>query len=357
MRLRPIIAFAVLFLFPIHAQAWHNRGHNAVARIAWQKLVDDGLDRRAIEILSAHPHKDLFLLRDRPEGVEADEWMFVQAATWSDWVRRPPIAPGIDEALSKQIVEDYSKPVWHYVNIPYIHPADMARFDEAALRKSVLEPEFDANGNPRHVLAALKYNHRLLNASETSPKDRALALCWILHLAGDLHQPMHAVGLIASRDTLKTQEFLIPSGDQGGNRVAIRTSENDPGSMALHFFWDRQVLADLPYATVQSRVHDWLHDAAFARSTYGDAFKKNEFVDWAEESRALAKEAAYRDGDQFLRFIPMPEKYMRSELDSLAAPVVSEQYQKRADAIAQRRLVLAGYRLGDLLASSFKPSP
>lgn len=340
----------VLLLLPIPARAWHNRGHNAVARIAWKQLVDEGLDRKVLEILKAHPHKDLFLSAGRPEGVDADEWMFVQAATWADWVRRP-FAPGLAEAESKAMAEQYSRPVWHYVNLPYIHPSDAGRFNEADLRHAVLEPEVDAQGSPRHVLAALKYNEKLFRDAATPPKDRAVALCWLLHLTGDLHQPLHAVGVIASLDTLKTQAFLPPSGDQGGNRWAIRTSTEAPGSVSLHFYWDARVFADLPYPTVQARVHSWLHDAAFQRNTFGAALKKTDFLDWAEESLAISKAVVYRDRDQFLNAHPLPERYMKTELERLRAPVLSEQYQKHADEVAERRMVLAGYRLGDLLAS------
>ena len=81
-----------------------------------------------------------------------------------------------------------------------------------------------------------------------------------------------------------------------------------------------------------------------------------EFLDWAEESLALAKSTMYHDGDQFLKAHPLPEKYMRTELEQLAAPVLTEHYQKRADDAAQRRMVLAGYRLGDLLASALQTS-
>jgi hypothetical protein len=349
MRRRVVLLLAALLLVPLPARAWHNRGHNAVARIAWQKLIDDGLGRKAIEILSAHPHKELFLLAARPEGVEADEWMFVQAATWSDWVRRP-VAPDLNEDDAKAIVDEFSKSVWHYVNLPYIHPSEAGNFDEAALREALLKPELDAQGSPRHVLAALRHNADLLRSAAAAPKDRAVALCWLSHLTGDLHQPLHAVGLIASRQTLQSEEFLAPSGDQGGNRHAVRTSADEPGAMTLHFFWDSRVFADLPYETVQARVHAWLHDAAFQRSTFNDALRKTEFQDWAEESLSLAKDVVYRDGGQFLKTHPLPEKTTKADFEGLFAPVLSEQYQQRADVAAQRRLVLAGYRLGDLLA-------
>src|SRR5258707_879133 len=102
-----ILCVAALLLIPGPARAWHNRGHMAVARIAWNKLVHEGLDRQAIQILNSHPHRDLFLAAGRPEEIEQDEWLFVQAATWSDWVRRP-MAPGLDEPSAKRISEEFN---------------------------------------------------------------------------------------------------------------------------------------------------------------------------------------------------------------------------------------------------------
>jgi hypothetical protein len=335
------------------ANAWHNRGHNAVARIAWQRLIDLKLDRQAIDILNTHPHKELFLLADRPEGVEDDEWMFVQAATWADWVRRP-MSSNLDERTARDLADEFNRPVWHYINLPYNHPAEKTPFDEAVLRKQLLEVPLDPSGGPRHVVAAINYNVNKLESAEESLEKRAVAMCWVMHLIGDLHQPLHASGLLAAKGTLGNEELLPPSGDQGGNRLAIRASADVPNASSLHFYWDALVLADIPYATVQARVRTWLADPAFQRGAYANALKKADVLEWAEESHALARAVVYQDGNQFLKVEVLPDRYPRTMLDNLAAPVLSEQYQKRADATAQRQLVLAGYRLADVLAAALE---
>ncbi|MBI3863908.1 MAG: S1/P1 nuclease [Planctomycetia bacterium] len=334
-------------------RAWHNRGHNAVARVAWSKLVEAGLDRPAIEILNAHPHRDIFLLAGRPEDVEPNEWMFVQAATWPDWVRRP-FARGLDDQAAKTLAEEFNRPVWHYINLPYIHPDEKGHFDEAALKNSILKPELDANGAPRHVVAAIKHNLILLGEPSTSPADRAVALCWVLHLIGDLHQPLHAVGLIGKKEAIGKEDLLPPSGDQGGNRLAVRTSADLPGATSLHFYWDALVFADEPYLAVQARILAMLNGAEFQRNKFGDALKKADALEWAEESQAVAKEVVYMDEGKFLQVEALPDRYPKTMLDNLKAPVLSEQYQKRADKVAQQRIVLAGYRLGDALVGALQ---
>jgi S1/P1 Nuclease len=351
-----ILCVMILLITPNPARAWHNRGHMAVARIAWQQLVHDGLDRQAIHFLNSHPHRDLFLAADRPEEIDQDEWLFVQAACWSDWVRRP-IAPGLDESSAKLISEEFNKPVWHYINLPYVHPAEKGTFDESALRAAILEPEFDDLGNPRHVLAAIKYNLQRIERPESTSQERGVAICWVLHLVGDLHQPLHAVGLIASRGTLPSEEFLPPSGDQGGNRLAIRATADDLAAMPLHTWWDARLMADLPYATVRGRVLGWLNDPKLSRRSFSAALEKKQPLDWADESNALARSAVYVDRGEFLKAQPLPLKYMRTELEGMQAPIVSTEYQTRADAVAQERMLLAGYRLGDALAGALKNTP
>lgn len=351
-----ILLLAVLSLTPKPASAWHNRGHMAVARIAWHRLVHDGLDRQAMQILNTHPHRELFLATGRPEEIEQDEWLFVQAATWPDWVRRP-MAPGLDEPSAKLTAEEFNKPVWHYVNLPYIHPAEKGEFDEAALRTAILEPEFDELGNPRHVLAAIKYNLKRIESAEAPLSERAVAICWVQHLIGDLHQPLHAVGLIGSRSTLQTEEFLPPSGDQGGNRLAIRAHADDLAATPLHTYWDSRLMADLPYPTVQGRVLAWLNDPALSRAHFAAALEKKQPLDWADESFGLAKSVVYTDRGEFLKARPLPLKYMRTELEGMQAPILSAEYHARADKVAEQRMVLAGYRLGDALAAALKNAP
>ena len=63
-----------------------------------------------------------------------------------------------------------------------------------------------------------------------SDAEKAIALCWIMHLLGDGHQPLHAVSLFST-------EYPSPKGDQGGNKEFIRLKP-DGEPMKLHRFWD-----------------------------------------------------------------------------------------------------------------------
>src|SRR6516165_1726855 len=212
--------FGLLLAAPTPATAWHQCGHMTTARIAWQQLNDKERVQIA-KILKAHPHYDVYLTAKRPRDLASEpEWAFVQSTIWADWVRDPnapylrDLAPRLDAAESKAIQKQFNKPVWHYVDLPFIHPRDVGKFDEAAIRKEILEPYYDDKGEPRHALAALEQSMKQLQNADTPDADKAVALCWLGHVVGDLHQPLHGCSLIASKETLDPP-LNPPGGDQG----------------------------------------------------------------------------------------------------------------------------------------------
>jgi hypothetical protein len=348
-----LLAVAVLVL-PRSAAAWHNEGHMAIARIAWQQL-DDGQRAQAFRILQNHPHKDTFLAVDRPPDVPELLWFFVKAATWPDWIRRPD-GPAITPALAEQIRQTYHKPVWHFVNLPFVHPDEVGKFDAATIRKQILEPEWDEQGEPRHVLAALRLSLKRLQAADTPDADKAVSLCWVLHLVGDLHQPLHATALIGSRAKFDPQQFDPPHGDKGGNRCAIKVVANDPSALELHAFWDGLQFSGRPrFSAVEARVLAWLQDPRLQRDQFPE-LAQAEFLTWAEEGLSLAKANVYKDGDSFLRFIPLPPEHFSEDLKNLEAPALSAAYKQKAGEVARKRMVLAGYRLADRLRPLLKAS-
>jgi hypothetical protein len=344
-----LVALVVCALPPVTAQAWHNDGHKAVARIAWKQL-SDAQRAQAIAILNQHPHK-AFLQFQKPADTDMNEWMFVQAATWPDWVRKP-LNPMIAGQSPNQIEHKYSRPVWHYVNLPFVMPGE--DFDEAQIRQQVLEPAVDDMGSPRHALAALKLNLDRLGADGTSDEDRAVSLCWVLHLSGDVHQPLHSASLIASKEKVGQQGFLPLEGDRGGNSLGVKTHPTNNNATELHTYWDALLLADKPYSAVASKTDAWMQD--LGRDDFTDELMKTAFSDWADESLALAKSVAYRDGPQLIAFATLPPNHKPSDLQGLDAPALSDTYQAAAEKTAQKQMVLGGYRLADKLGTVW-PTP
>ncbi len=126
---------------------------------------------------------------------------------------------------------------------------------------------------------------------ETSDIDKSIALCWLLHLVGDLHQPLHGTSMIASKDTYDPQ-FDPPHGDLGGNRLVVRKTADDKTAVSLHFYWDALLFHDATsFAEIEGAVTGFMSDLKREQLT---ELKATEFLSWAEESLELAKTVVYK---------------------------------------------------------------
>ncbi|HYV37823.1 MAG TPA: S1/P1 nuclease [Gemmataceae bacterium] len=344
------LMLVTLACIPRTALAWSASGHHAIARITWKQL-DDKQRLQVTKILRAHPHYDIYLAANPPKGLPASEWAFLRAATWSDWVRGPK-AEGLSATDANAIQSKYNKGVWHYIDLPYIHPNDAGKFDEAKIRKEMLEPEFDSKGEPRHVLAALKQSMKLLLAEDTSDHDKAVRICWLFHLVGDLHQPLHAVGLMATKETF-APGFAPPGGDQGGNLIIVKAKPGDARTINLHAYWDGLLFrGEGNFTAVEGMVAKMLKDPQYQREQLPE-LKATEFLAWAEESLELCKTVVYKGDDGGFLKAAGKSGGMGGQ-NAADVPALPAGYQKRADEVAARRMVLAGYRLSDQLNIVFK---
>ena len=74
-------------------------------------------------------------------------------------------------------------------------------------------------------MQAFKYNLDRCRNAHTSDRDKALTLCWILHIGGDLPQPLHTTAMFTT---------ALLQGDRGGNAIRLI----DSNAMNLHASWD-----------------------------------------------------------------------------------------------------------------------
>jgi hypothetical protein len=107
---------------------------------------------------------------------DADRWIFQHAATWPDLIRGQ---------------HEYDHPTWHYVNFPYYIDGQPA---PPGLNLRGLYPT-RLDLDKWNVTQAVKHCQTTLNG-DASPSDKALAYCWLFHLVGDLHQPLHSTALV-----------------------------------------------------------------------------------------------------------------------------------------------------------------
>jgi hypothetical protein len=183
--------FATVALSVRPAHAWDDFGHRVVARIAWANMTPQ-VRARAIAILrAAGPETGL---RGSVSGTLSQQQqisLFVFAATWPDVVR---------DTLNPLRMEKYHHPYRHYVDTFWRQDTDFG-------------PVIPVNRRQDGDL--LRDVPRLQQWLDTgSPHLKALGLAWILHLVGDIHQPLHASSRISPQD---------PWGDGGGNTFRVGT--------------------------------------------------------------------------------------------------------------------------------------
>ncbi len=316
--LSPALALLLLGGSPPPATPWNNSGHRIVSLLAWSEL-GDATRNEITQLLAQHPRfgQDLQVgLEAGSSAPAAARLAFALAANWPDTVRN----------VTHPMHKVANHPQWHYVNMPYVVGDDV-----------VAAPVKAPEAGPQDILEAIQKNLADLANHELPAGDRAIALCWVVHLIEDLHQPLHAC-------TLYSAQF--PTGDAGGTRFLVTRDVTDPNSQTnLHALWD-SLLGNYQLPDWEVCVADGL--AASPVFSPEDLQVKRAVRDpkaWAEESNRLAIEHAYRNGT------------LAGAVDDPAhaepAPPLPKGYLATAERVAMRRAVLAARRLADVLDRAF----
>jgi len=259
---------------------------------------------RVIALLKTRPHFEtkwvprLTQLNLSPE--EQDLYLFMLAARWPDDIRG-------DAA--------FHHGAWHYINHPY-------KPEGQPTTVQTVDPP------PENILRAYQTNFDIMRS--TAPEStKAVALCWIFHLIGDVHQPLHTVALF-------TTEFPPLEGDRGATRFSIRAREG-ASTISLHTFWDDLILGSERFQSVRNTATALRLQPDHARAQLPE-LTEIRFEEWAkQEGFSLAKDQAYRNGQ------------LRSSRDQQNGEVLPTDYIATVKPLAERRIVLAGYRLADVL--------
>jgi hypothetical protein len=278
-----------LLLLTLPLEAWNATGHRIIAAIAYDHLTPQA-KARVDELLKQHP--DFANLPSR----EA----FLTAATWPDTIRNDPrffddtakdpkptpLLPGFPSMARHTN--------WHYIDLPF-------------------SPDGTPLEQPKKPNALVELR-RMLKEAGLSAYD----LPWLIHLTGDVHQPLHCV----SRFTRE-----LPHGDQGGNLVFVTPGRN------LHSFWDGLPGTDVSDTSV-NRVAAGVAAELTAAKGPNPRLSRNP-KRWIDEGFALAQREVYTFGNA---------SGTRENL--IALP---ESYQTSARQIARTQLATAGFRLAEVL--------
>src|SRR6476659_146228 len=199
-----IIINLALLIFPLHALAWNIPGHMLSGAIGYRILQRENPStiptvRSVLEKNPWYETRWKAQLEKLPE-TERDEMLFMLAARWADDIR------------TREKAE--SRLPWHYIDFPFKPEGEPANIQAT-------EPPQE------NILTAIAENTRILRTG-SDPARRGVALAWLFHLVGDVHQPLHAIQLFS-------REY--PNGDRGGGDFCVRVAQ-DRAALSLHRLWD-----------------------------------------------------------------------------------------------------------------------
>ncbi len=330
-----LTAFLAIFVAfpPTTARAFDHPGHMTTAAIAFAEI-----ERQRPELIDvigmlflAHPDPAPFWVAvGEAKGKERIRRMFLEAARWPD-----------DSKFTNN-----DRLTWH-----------TARW--AVLAKDA-PPEAKAavaarKGKPvGQGLEALALNYGMISNAESSPTERALALCWLMHVVGDLHQPMHVSDLYSKQ---------FPTGNNAGSMGYVM----DPvtkSPIPLHILWDSGVLRVPTVEAVDQHVQQFIKKhprSSFPELENHSIGQENFFKEWAKESHQVAVDWAFDvkmavDPDKNQTQEELVKKMVNFILNGEApvndAPELPDGYFDKLQITTERRITLAGYRIADLILSA-----
>ena len=251
-------AILALLLLPALAFSWGKTGHRVVGQIA-----ENHLSPKAASMVR--------------ELLGADS--LAEVSNWADEIRSDPSWQRADP--------------WHYVNIP----------DGQTYETMEKNPAGD-------VIVAMKRFEATLRNPAAPKEERVQALKFLVHMIGDIHQPLHA----GKRD------------DLGGSRVSVHWFRSVEATN-LHTVWD-----DLLIEQEKLSFTEW--------SRFLDHPTAAELKEWQAASSTVWMEESYKLRDRCYDFKPeLPLSY---------------DYVYKSMPIVKQRLLQAGVRLAGTLNAIFQ---
>lgn len=229
--------------------AWGSQGHETIAGLA-DSLLSTKAREEITRLLSLEPGQTL-----------------TSIANWADINR----------------TKDTAK--WHFINFP----------------RNTCEYVADRDCHDGQcAVEALKRQIAILSDKSAQDSDKLLALKFVVHIMGDIHQPLHA-GF---------------SEDKGGNQYQVQF---DGKSTNLHALWDTNLIESLHVSNQE--LLQQLKLPALLNTKFDTDFKNA-----AQESCEIVHSSDF-----------YPDR------------IVSEAYSKQSIQVLITRLSIAGYRLATLL--------
>ena len=297
-----LLAACAIGCLATSASAWNDRGHMIVAAMAWRHLTPQ--TKAAVKSLLRHNPKYGSWVAGLPSA-SRPRAAFIKSATWPDYIKSAPgyysdHLPNSKSSRNIGYADCYMHKYWHYKDVPFSPDA------------TPIVPPGEPNAETQIRLFVTTL------ADPTVPNDvKSYDLAWLLHLVGDVHQPLHATQRFIATDT---------NGDGGGNDVKYCFSAQCAGGSSLHSFWDGAFGNSDNLASVIKFAGEMIPPP-------DDKANELDPATWIDESFELAKAKVYQP-----------------PVDNTLGPIVlTNAYRKEAAIVATERASLAGARLANIL--------
>ncbi|MBK9294786.1 MAG: S1/P1 nuclease [Oligoflexia bacterium] len=285
--------FLLILFVTVKSYGWGDLGHQTVAEIASKHI--SAKTKAAIEKILA------------PEPLAA-------AAIWPDIVRG-------DKRFSMFAP-------YHYSEVPEGKTYDTMEKHEHAAKDA--------------MTVIVKYPELIKNVS-SSKEQKMIALRYIIHVVGDVHQPLH-----------------VGNGkDKGGNDCLVvwqnpKTKFNTNHN--LHSMWDDTLIEQFRSERREKLKNFYGYDI-YAKEILKkyenlkdefDKIKSKSANDWFNESIELRDSLVYPAN---------PEKYCKKNVLQNDKPILSNDYYQKAIPVIEKRLLYGGIRLAKVLDDIFASFP
>ena len=200
---------------------WGQTGHRVVGAVADQHLK--GSTKRALKKLLNHES-------------------LAYVSTYADIIK------------SDSLYDKFS--TWHYLNMPLDG-------DYATSKKN---PEGD-------LVSGINTCKQIIKSEQTTKEEKAFYLKMLIHLIGDLHQPLH----------LGLEE------DRGGNDFKVQWYYSDSN---MHSVWDTKMIESFGMS-----YSELAHNLTYYSKDEIDRIQSGSVLDWIEETHILTK-VVYESAEQ-----------------------------------------------------------
>jgi hypothetical protein len=299
--------FSLMLFFAAPAMGWWCEGHEAVAIIASHHL-SPAATAAVTKLLKEYPSLVPRACKDDMTNPMAI------ASTWADDVKR-------SEKTGS----------WHFMDIPL----GLKKGDPEVYCVPI-GPSVNGGERPGCILSALRSMVNILHSEKESDEEKATALRYLIHLVGDLHQPLHTTS----------------NNDQGGNCTPVQFFDEAKISN-LHSVWDGMAL-NRDLAGKKETLTQLAERIDQEYSSKRASWVKNapEFDKWAWEGHVIAQKVVYADLDPkppVEKYDPKPQCDVERERFGALHIKAADAYEKEAAPVIEEQLAKGGYRLAEIL--------